>query len=201
MGDTRHCWGAFGPHLIPGALLTLGGLGDAWAFWGLSLTATLVCISAAILGRREQSFNEHLLCVIHHFTVPAVACEAGTWQGPLVGHLLGQIQTRIHLTSGHWPFPLCPPVAHPQAPGLAPLTCLVAAVSTANSEDCFLCSRCPSRTSPALSTGLVPSALHSRFGRWQPQITDEETKVKCPVQGHPLRRANHDANFHSPDTP
>lgn len=77
VGDTRHCWGALGPHLIPGALPTLGGLGDTWAFWGLSLTATLACISAAILGRREQSFNEHLLCAIHHFTVPAVACEAG----------------------------------------------------------------------------------------------------------------------------
>lgn len=61
-GDTRHYWG-----IIPGPLITLE---EAWAFWGLSLGSTLVCISAAILGRREQSFSEHLLCAIRHFTVP-----------------------------------------------------------------------------------------------------------------------------------
>lgn len=56
-----------GPPLIPGSLITLE---EAWAFRGLSLGSTLVCISAAVLGRREQSFSEHLLCAIRHFTVP-----------------------------------------------------------------------------------------------------------------------------------
>ena len=59
-----------GPHLIPGSLLTLGGLGEAWAFQSLSLSSTLVCISAAILGRMEQSFSEHPLSATRHFTVP-----------------------------------------------------------------------------------------------------------------------------------
>lgn len=32
----------------------LGGLGDAWAFWGLSLSSILACISAVILGRGKS---------------------------------------------------------------------------------------------------------------------------------------------------
>lgn len=32
-----------------------------------------LCSSAAILGGKEQSFNEHLLCVIPHLTVLTVA--------------------------------------------------------------------------------------------------------------------------------
>lgn len=50
---------------------------EAWELHGPSEASASVppwlCSSAAILGRREQSFNEHLLCVTPHLTVPTVA--------------------------------------------------------------------------------------------------------------------------------
>lgn len=63
-------WGGGYQALLPPPSLGPITLEEAWAFRGLSLGSPLVCISAAILGRREQSFSEHLLCTIRHFTVP-----------------------------------------------------------------------------------------------------------------------------------
>lgn len=88
-GGYRHYWG---PTSSLGPLLTLGDLGEAWAFQSLSLSSTLVCISAAILGRMEQSFSEHPLSATRHFTVlqsPGAGGYSPEEAGILAGHLLG----------------------------------------------------------------------------------------------------------------
>lgn len=124
---------------------------------------------------------------------PGLSSRRGTWPGPVVGPLLGQIQTWVHLTSEHWPFPLCPSGGHPWPrawplpliPLPPPPPHLVAAGSTATSGPL-------PRTSPALSVTSVG-------GNPRPQM--RKLKVTYPVQAHTLKRANYDANFHHPDPP